>query len=94
MAGADRMAVEEVVRKVLVDEHADVLKESLRWLVAELMEMPTMSGCPFVAPLGAEPKASAPIAPATPAATAPPTFFKSRRRPNNLRSPIAVPPTR
>ena len=25
MAGADRMAIEEVVRKVLVDEHADVL---------------------------------------------------------------------
>src|SRR6186997_3158359 len=39
MAGAERMAVEEVVRKVLVDEHADVLRESLRWLVAELMEV-------------------------------------------------------
>jgi hypothetical protein len=39
MAGADRMAVEEVVRKVLVDEHADVLRESLRWLVAQLMEV-------------------------------------------------------
>ena len=38
MAGADRMAVEEVVRKVLVDEHADVLRESVRWLVAQLME--------------------------------------------------------
>jgi putative transposase len=33
------MAVEEVVRKVLVDEHADVLRESLRWLVARLMEV-------------------------------------------------------
>jgi hypothetical protein len=33
------MAVEEVVRKVLVDEHADVLRESLRWLVAQLMEV-------------------------------------------------------
>jgi hypothetical protein len=32
MAGADRMQVEEVVRKVLVDEHADVLRESVRWL--------------------------------------------------------------
>jgi hypothetical protein len=31
MAGADRMQVEEVVRKVLVDEHADVLRESVRW---------------------------------------------------------------
>ena len=34
MAGADRMAIEEVVRKVLVDEHADVLRESVRWLAA------------------------------------------------------------
>jgi transposase-like protein len=33
------MQVEEVVWKVLVDEHADVLRESLRWLVAELMEV-------------------------------------------------------
>jgi putative transposase len=39
MAGADRMQVEEVVRKVLVDEHADVLRESLLWLVAQLMEV-------------------------------------------------------
>ena len=39
MAGADRMAVEEVVRKVLVDEHADVLRESLRWLVGQVMEV-------------------------------------------------------
>jgi transposase-like protein len=39
MAGADRMAVEDVVRKVLVDEHADVLREPLRWSVARLMEV-------------------------------------------------------
>ena len=39
MAGADRMAVEEVVRKVLVDEHADVLRESVRWLAQQLMEV-------------------------------------------------------
>jgi putative transposase len=39
MAGADRMQVEEVVRKVLVDEHADVLRESVKWLVGQLMEM-------------------------------------------------------
>ena len=38
MAGADRMAIEEVVRKVLVDEHADVLRESVRWLAEQLME--------------------------------------------------------
>ncbi len=39
MAGADRMQVEEVVRKVLVDEHADVLRESVRWLAQQLMEV-------------------------------------------------------
>jgi transposase-like protein len=33
------MAIEEVVRKVLVDEHADVLRESVRWLVQQLMEV-------------------------------------------------------
>ncbi len=38
MAGKDRMTTEEVVRKVLVDEHADVLRESLQLLVRELME--------------------------------------------------------
>ncbi|MCA1698986.1 MAG: IS256 family transposase, partial [Actinobacteria bacterium] len=32
------MAVEEVVRQVLLDEHADVLRESLKLLVRELME--------------------------------------------------------
>jgi putative transposase len=39
MAGADRMAIEEVVRKVLVDEHADVLRESVKWLARQLMEV-------------------------------------------------------
>jgi hypothetical protein len=39
MAGADRMAIEEVVRKVLVDGHADVLRESVRWLAGQLMEV-------------------------------------------------------
>ena len=39
MAGKDRMTTEEVVRKVLVDEHADVLRESLTLLVRELMEV-------------------------------------------------------
>ena len=38
MAGKDRMTTEEVVRKVLIDEHADVLRESLQLLVRELME--------------------------------------------------------
>ena len=33
------MTTEEVVRKVLLDEHADVLRESLRLLVRELMEV-------------------------------------------------------
>ena len=38
MAGADRMAIEEVVRKVLMDDHADVIRESVRWMVQEMME--------------------------------------------------------
>ena len=38
MAGPDRMAIGDVVRRVLVDEHADVLRESLQLLVRELME--------------------------------------------------------
>jgi len=33
------MAIEEVVRKVLVDEHADVVRESVRWLAQQLMEV-------------------------------------------------------
>ncbi len=32
------MTIEEVVRKVLADEHADVIRDSVRWLVQELME--------------------------------------------------------
>jgi hypothetical protein len=38
VAGPDRMTTEEVVRKVLLDEHSDVLRESLKLLVRELME--------------------------------------------------------
>ncbi len=30
MAGADRMTIEEVVRKVLLGEHADVVREGHR----------------------------------------------------------------
>src|SRR5215212_83431 len=32
------MTIEEVVRQVLREEHGDVVRESLRWLVTELME--------------------------------------------------------
>jgi len=39
MAGADRMTVEEVVRKVLLDEHADVIREAVRAVAAEMMEL-------------------------------------------------------
>ena len=38
MAGADRMTVEEVVRKVLLDEHADVIREAVQAVAAEMME--------------------------------------------------------
>ncbi len=33
------MAIEEVVRKVLADEHGDVIRDSVRWVVQELMEV-------------------------------------------------------
>ncbi len=39
MAGADRMTVEEVVRKVLLDEHAAVIREAARPVAAEMMEL-------------------------------------------------------
>ena len=38
MAGKERMAIEEVVRKVLMEDHADVVRESVRWVVQRLME--------------------------------------------------------
>src|SRR3954470_6041434 len=38
MAGVERMTIEEVVRKVLRDEHADVIRESVRTVCRELME--------------------------------------------------------
>ena len=39
MAGADRMTIEEVVRKVLLDEHADVIREAVQTVAGELMEL-------------------------------------------------------
>jgi putative transposase len=39
MAGADRMTIEGVVSKVLLDEHADVIREAVRAIAAELMEL-------------------------------------------------------
>ena len=39
MAGADRMTIEEVVRKVLLDEHADVICEAVKAIAAEMMEV-------------------------------------------------------
>ena len=38
MAGADRMTIEEVVRKVLLEEHADVIREAVKAVAAEMME--------------------------------------------------------
>jgi hypothetical protein len=37
MAERQRMTAEEVVAKLMSDEHADVLRESLRWMVEQLM---------------------------------------------------------
>ena len=39
MAGADRMAIEEVVRKVLLDEHAEVIRGAVKAVAAELMDL-------------------------------------------------------
>ena len=39
MAGQERMTIEEVVRKVLAEEHVDVIRDSVRAVVAELMEV-------------------------------------------------------
>lgn len=38
MAERGSMTIEQVVRKVMADEHADVLRESLGLLARELME--------------------------------------------------------
>ena len=38
MAGAERMTIEQVVRKVLVEDHADVIRESVRWVAEQMME--------------------------------------------------------
>ena len=38
MAGRDRMTIEEVVRRVLHEEHGDVIRESVRAVAQELME--------------------------------------------------------
>jgi putative transposase len=38
MAGAERMTIEQVVRKVLRDEHADVIRESVSAVAQEMME--------------------------------------------------------
>jgi putative transposase len=38
MAGPERMTIEEVVRRVLRDEHGDVIRESVRAVAQELME--------------------------------------------------------
>ena len=38
MAGQSRMTIEEVVRTLLRDEHADVIRESVRAVAQEMME--------------------------------------------------------
>ena len=38
MAGVDRMTIEEVVRKVLVEDHADVIRDSVRWVAQQMTE--------------------------------------------------------
>jgi putative transposase len=38
MAESQRMTIDEVVAKLLSEEHVDFVRESLRWVVAQLME--------------------------------------------------------
>jgi hypothetical protein len=38
MAGADRMTIEQVVRRVLVEDHADVIRESVKFVAEQMME--------------------------------------------------------
>ena len=60
MAGADRMTIEEVVRKVLLDEHADVLREAAKAVAQELMELEVseLIGAAWRAPAGGSGDAS------------------------------------
>jgi len=39
VAGADRMTIEEVVKRVLLDEHADVIREAVKAVAGEMMEI-------------------------------------------------------
>jgi putative transposase len=39
MAGADRMTIEEVVKQVMLDEQADVLRSAVEAVCAELKEL-------------------------------------------------------
>ena len=39
MAGADRMTIEEVDKRVLLTEHADGIREAVKALAAEMMEL-------------------------------------------------------
>jgi putative transposase len=39
VAGAERMTIEEVVKRVLLDEHADVIREAAKAVAAEMMEL-------------------------------------------------------
>jgi putative transposase len=39
VAGADRMTIEEVVKRVLLDEHADVIREAVKAVCAQMMEL-------------------------------------------------------
>jgi hypothetical protein len=38
MTDVGRMSVQELLGKVLADEHADVLRQAVGWLAQELME--------------------------------------------------------
>ena len=44
MAGADSMTIEEVLKQVLLDEHADVIRDAVTAVAREMMEL-EISSC-------------------------------------------------
>ena len=49
MAGADRMTIEEVVKRVLLDEHADVIREAVKAVESRVF-LRRHQECPYVRP--------------------------------------------
>ena len=76
MAGAERMTIEEVVRKVLREEHGDVIRESVRVVAQELMEAEVSELIGAQRGERTEDRATVPIA-----SIVPPTLSRSNNAP-------------